>query len=1634
MANQEAPNTLLSNGTLKILDLICEGPISGFVTKNGVYGSDPLVSTYYDDVQVRNLDGSYNYNVTGAGYSFNYTRGYSSQTGIEGFQKVEAVLPLSSNTRIANPPDGAGPFKPVIVAFNSNMFPDSDSIRVTVRVPALMAQDDDNNTNPFEIFYAVDISINNGAFVTVGNEFVRGKCTSAYQKSTQYQLPKTTPPSTFYDWKVRVRRVSQNILSIRTQNEIFVDSISVISTSLYAYPNSALVGTEINADQFSSIPSRAYEIAGLLVSVPSGYTPTQYGYDTTPFERICEFDQNNPNIGLTTQSESEMAGIVDGITITGSGIPPNTTVIDVSQEAPWAFAIDTLPLETGREIPITFFPTETVQTITPASYPAVWDGTFVTGVWTDNPAWIYYDILTNPVHGLGDYIQSSYVDKWSLYKIAQYCDAMVDDGAGGLEPRFTCNTVIKDPQDAYTVLLNLASTFRGMLYYTNGGIHASQNQDEPPVYAFNNANVIDGVFSYSDTARDARATVAKVKWVDPDNGYRENIEYIEDIDGILRYGYQEKEMTAFACTSRGQAYRLGSWTLQTERLLTETVTFQTSLEGVAVRPGDNFAVYDNFRNNRAQAGRITSFSPSRSLVYLDRSVAIEPDQVYSLSCIVPKYQLDGSGDVTGSSQIQFIRQSQVESFAVTTSATSGTDFLVIAGSFSTGLYPGSPFILAASGTGASILNRATFYTCLATAEVEAGKIEVLGLKADTGIQFSIQTGYTVVDWPENPGDIDTSILPPSNLFVTGVTGADLNNVFYSAIQLTWVNTPSANLGYYIVSGKEWDTSYERFTVSNTGFNFTRGDSGFYNFRVAAVSFGGVESDFITGGFLVSSQNPIGTLRALSGVRIQDNPDPLYVNSVTGYTGYIGINPGFQWASEEASNGLPIVDYQFISGYRVSAKSFDGATTYYTTDVSGRSNTSFQFTGNLLREFAGSPRGFDFRVQTIDLYGNVADGANIKVDNPPMKPPVASGFVGYNGGVIYSITPSVQYDTSGVYLWVDTSPSFTPSFSNFDYVSTNLAGNAEIAPQQGTFYTWFSLVDTFSTAGNAIYGPISGNAEGMFPTTFRDISTEIAAADAAVSGAFNLITGQITDYIRIISGDALLAIDSVNALSGQVTGLPGVVNTALNVRVDSIVVTASGSLSEQIDAVRAITELTGQQLTAQVSTVSTALTNSGVALGTRVDTVQANVNSLSGYTNARVDTVTTALATTGGSLASQITELSAYTTGQSASIKIAAEAFVTGDVNGLGGAAKASWGFELNANGKVTSMVATSSDTYGQPSSFGTIAFGNADLESNDYDPGVTGWQIRYDGSTEFNDIQARGTLQSYSFTAGSAGWRVQSNGNAEFNDISARGAFTGGASANQTAIDGRGLTVGTSSYFTQLGGGDGFLRLATPIANTITLSTINNGGVYAGDISLYSESSPSTPTINLNGFNGTIFGQKLTIESGSNNGSIPQNYLAKIIHKSNSTNRYGLAVATNWQAAENKIFVAGSCDASAGNFLERFTIYGEGTVTNSGTINAASFNTTSSIRYKENVQDFDNALGVVESLRGVTFDWKTGHVTTGHDFGLIAEEVAAVLPTAVSRDPGGLIRGVDYGRLSAVLIEAVKELHHEVKELRKIKG
>lgn len=242
------------------------------------------------------------------------------------------------------------------------------------------------------------------------------------------------------------------------------------------------------------------------------------------------------------------------------------------------------------------------------SYSGVWDGTFKSG-WTNNPAWAFFDIVTNDRFGLGHRISMDLVDKWRLYQIAQYCDQLVSDGQGNMEPRFTCSLYMQTRADAYKVLQDMASIFRGISFYAAGQVMASADMPADPVFTYSQANVIDGRFVYEGTGRKARHTVALVSWTDPDDFGRQKVETVQYMPGVQRYGIQQTEVTAIGCHSRSQAQRVGNHILYTENLETETVSFGVGLDVLNCMPGDIIQVADPKRAGRRNAGRIKSAGP-----------------------------------------------------------------------------------------------------------------------------------------------------------------------------------------------------------------------------------------------------------------------------------------------------------------------------------------------------------------------------------------------------------------------------------------------------------------------------------------------------------------------------------------------------------------------------------------------------------------------------------------------------------------------------------------------------------------------------------------------------------------------------------------------------------------------------------------------------------------------------------------------------------------------------------------------------------------------------------------------------------------------------------------------------------------
>jgi predicted phage tail protein len=508
----ESPDSLHSIAYARVLDLVSEGPIYGLV--NG------LQSVYLDDTPIVNGDGSSNF----SNYSVDYRLGTQDQTYLSGFPSVEnedaVSVPLTSDT-------------PWVHQVENTQL---TAVRIRFGVPALQKSDSTTgNVTGYRIEYAIDLATDGGSYSQVVTGAFDGKTTTLYERSVRIELPAAST-----GWLVRVRRLTANAHSSLIADTVNIEAITEIIDRKLRYPMSALVGLSFDAQSFSSVPTRAYDIKGLLIRVPTNYDPETRTYSGT------------------------------------------------------------------------------------------WDGTFKTA-WSNNPAWVFYDLVLNSRYGLGQRIDASMVDKWGLYNIGQYCDVLVSDGKGGQEPRFTCNAVIQSQADAYKVLQDLATTFRGIAYWGPGAVVASADMPSDAVYVYTAANVVDGKFEYAGSERKTRYTSALISWNDPANGYQQAVEYVPDQDGQARYGIVKAQITAFGVTSQGQAHRVGLWTLLTSRYETSTVTFQVGLDGTMCAPGQVIAVADPNKAGRRIGGRIRAVSGRT--VTLDKAPALAAGD--TLTVILP---------------------------------------------------------------------------------------------------------------------------------------------------------------------------------------------------------------------------------------------------------------------------------------------------------------------------------------------------------------------------------------------------------------------------------------------------------------------------------------------------------------------------------------------------------------------------------------------------------------------------------------------------------------------------------------------------------------------------------------------------------------------------------------------------------------------------------------------------------------------------------------------------------------------------------------------------------------------------------------------------------------------------------------
>ncbi|MFX5173862.1 phage tail protein [Acinetobacter baumannii] len=304
---------------------------------------------------------------------------------------------------------------------------------------------------------------------------------------------------------------------------------------------------------------------------------------------------------------------------------PNTALLGLQYDAETFGNVAKVAMDTkGRllKVPTNYNPVT-------RQYVGMWDGTFKEA-YSNNPAWIYYDICTVDRYALGDRLTPLMVDKWSLYRLAQYCDEMVPDGLGGQEPRFTCNVYLQSAEGAFEILTKLAGVFRAITFWDGNSIICDADIPQDTYFTYTRANVIDGNFEYSGTRARDRHNVVKIAWDNPANHYKTEYEFVRDEKAIAEAGQVRiLELDAWGCTSRGQAQRAGWWALKSEQLETRTVSFKVGLDGHIPLPGKVIEVADPLFAGRANGGRVSKISADRKSITLDRDdvVAVAGDRL-----------------------------------------------------------------------------------------------------------------------------------------------------------------------------------------------------------------------------------------------------------------------------------------------------------------------------------------------------------------------------------------------------------------------------------------------------------------------------------------------------------------------------------------------------------------------------------------------------------------------------------------------------------------------------------------------------------------------------------------------------------------------------------------------------------------------------------------------------------------------------------------------------------------------------------------------------------------------------------------------------------------------------------------------
>ena len=396
---------------------------------------------------------------------------------------------------------------------------------------------------------------------------------------------------------IKVVKLSCETNSVLINKDISLGKVTEIIDQRLSYPFSAIAGIKLDARAFGAIPERSYDCKLKKVRIPSNY-------------KVLNED----------------------------------TLLDIRY------------VKSAKN-----------YTTTQRIYQGDWDGSFEYG-WTDNPAWILYDLLTSKRYGLGAYIDESQVNKWELYKIARFCDAVDDEGyfigvsdaVGGLEPRFSCNILFKEQTKVYDAINIIASLFRGIVFFGGSEIHFLDDRPRTPIALFNNVNIKDGIFNYSNTRRDLQFNTIEVVYLDRFDNYKTKVEYIQDEQDIRKRGVFKTTINTSGVTSRAMARRIGQHIIYQTTKENQTVDFAAGLEALLCRPGDLIIIEDEMKTRSTNYGRILDVDLVNKKLRIDNQFVSDQYATY-----ITVYTPTGYSSSSELEQLATTGRQRVEQFSIT---------------------------------------------------------------------------------------------------------------------------------------------------------------------------------------------------------------------------------------------------------------------------------------------------------------------------------------------------------------------------------------------------------------------------------------------------------------------------------------------------------------------------------------------------------------------------------------------------------------------------------------------------------------------------------------------------------------------------------------------------------------------------------------------------------------------------------------------------------------------------------------------------------------------------------------------------------------------------------------------------------